>query len=163
MKIKNKHQLKQRDIKELITHIHRTLNVIHPVEGTTVEIGTVDDGELIFINGTPLYCRRNGTVFFTLVGLLKVQPHARFVVVDAGAIRFIANGADVMAPGIVDADEWIQLDDIVWVCDEQYKKPLAVGTALMTGPEMKLATTGKAVKLIHYIGDTLWNQTKEFL
>jgi PUA domain protein len=68
-----------------------------------------------------------------------------------------------MAPGIVDADEWIQLDDIVWVCDEQYKKPLAVGTALMTGPEMKLATAGKAVKLIHYIGDTLWNQTKEFL
>ena len=41
-----------------------------------------------------------------------------------GAVGFITKGADVMAPGITDADPMIQKDDLVWICDEKHRKPI---------------------------------------
>jgi PUA domain protein len=76
-----------------------------------------------------------------------------------GAIGFITKGADVMAPGITDVDVSIQRDDLVWICDEKHRKPLAVGIALLTGEEMKTKKPGKAVKTLHYVGDRLWAVT----
>ena len=81
--------------------------------------------------------------------------------VDMGAVKFVTNGADVMAPGIVDADLDIEDGNSVWICDQQHRKPLAVGSALMNGEDMKNKSSGKAVKIIHYIGDELWNFIKE--
>ena len=62
-----------------------------------------------------------------------------------------------MAPGIVDADKNISENDPVWICDEKYRKPLAVGIAVMNGEQMIKEDKGKAVKIIHYIGDDIWN------
>jgi PUA domain protein len=75
-----------------------------------------------------------------------------------GAVRFVTNGADVMAPGIVDADASIEKGHQIWICDERHHKPLAVGIALLNGNEMISAEKGKAVKLKHYIGDGLWKK-----
>lgn len=80
-----------------------------------------------------------------------------YVVVDMGAVRFLANGADVMSPGIVDADPEIERDDIVIVVDEKHHKPLAVGISLISGPEMIKNNSGKAIKTIHHIGDAIWD------
>ena len=88
---------------------------------------------------------------------MKYQPAEGRVVVDMGAVGFIVKGADIMAPGIVDADIQIKEGDFVWVCDEKHHKPLAVGKALMNGETMKVNQTGKAIKNIHYVGDMLWN------
>jgi PUA domain protein len=38
--------------------------------------------------------------------------------------------------------------------EERYKKPLAIGRALVTGLEMK--GEGKAVKSLHHVGDLIW-------
>ena len=65
-----------------------------------------------------------------------------------------------MAPGIVDADPSILKDDYVWICDENNKKPLAIGIALMSGEQMKQSKEGKAIKNLHYVGDELWNLTQ---
>ena len=73
-----------------------------------------------------------------------------------GAVGFVTNGADVMSPGIVDADPQIQPGDLIWIADETHNKPLGVGEALLTGEEMIANTKGKAIKNIHYIGDALW-------
>jgi len=100
-------------------------------------------------------------VVFTLRGLYKYNPKEHFVVVDMGAVGFVAKGADIMAPGIIDADINIQKNDYVWICDEKNRKPLAVGMALMTGEEMKSKNTGKAIKNIHYVGDELWNLSSQ--
>ena len=98
---------------------------------------------------------------FTLWGVNKYQLKNKWVVVDMGAIVFITKGADVMAPGITDADAGILKDDLVWICDEKHRKPLAVGVALMSGEEMKASETGKAIKTLHYVGDRLWAVTHE--
>jgi len=34
---------------------------------------------------------------------------------------------------------------------------LAVGIAIMTGEQMIKEEKGKAIKIIHYVGDQLWN------
>ena len=69
---------------------------------------------------------------------------------------FVTNGADVMAPGIVDADIDIDENDQVWICDEVHNKPLAIGIANMTGEQMIAEKKGKAITTVHYVGDYLW-------
>jgi len=76
--------------------------------------------------------------------------------VDMGAVKFVYNGADVMAPGIVKADASIAIGDFVWVRDERNLRPLAVGEALMSGAEMGASEKGKSVRSIHHVGDDLW-------
>jgi PUA domain protein len=73
-----------------------------------------------------------------------------------GAVQFIRNGADVMSPGIVDADESITPGDFVVIIEERHNKPLGVGIALITGVEMIHDTKGKAVRIVHHVGDKIW-------
>ena len=94
--------------------------------------------------------------FLACRGLLVYKPQARFVTVDMGAIKFVTNGADVMAPGIVEADPAIQPGDWCWVRDERNRQPLAVGKALVAGSTM-VRGKGKAVKSVHHVGDKLWS------
>ena len=88
------------------------------------------------------------------LGAIELAPSKRLVVVDAGAVRFVVNGADIMKPGIVSADPEIAVGDLVIVMEERHKKPLAVGRALVAGCEMK--GEGKAVKSLHHVGDIIW-------
>lgn len=88
--------------------------------------------------------------------LMKKRPTKAFVTVDMGAIKFVNNGADVMAPGITEADPSIQPGELVWIRDERNKVPLAVGRALVPGDQMPRGPKGKAVKSLHYVGDLLW-------
>jgi len=41
--------------------------------------------------------------------------------------------------------------------EETHRKPLAIGKALMEGPQMVEADSGKAIKSIIYVGDKLWS------
>jgi len=65
------------------------------------------------------------------------------------------NGADVMKPGIVYADERIKENDFVFVTVEGKDSPIAVGLALCNGTEM-IGEKGKAVKNIHHLKDKIW-------
>ena len=86
-----------------------------------------------------------------------MELDSKVVVVDMGAVRFVTKGADIMSPGIVDADDSIVEDDIVIIVEETHNKPLAIGISLITGPEMVENSEGKAIKNIHYVGDAIWN------
>ncbi|HYM38598.1 MAG TPA: PUA domain-containing protein [Thermoplasmata archaeon] len=97
----------------------------------------------------------------TVRGLLAFPAEKRHVTVDMGAVPFVYNGADVMAPGIVDADLGIREGDYVWVRDEKNRRPLAVGRAIMDGPTMVREERGKAVETVHHVGDDLWRLGEE--
>jgi len=115
---------------------------------------TNENIDLIFVDGRPLLMIEEGQPFFTVLGAIELMPKKRLVEVDAGAVRFIANGADVMNPGIVQADVEIAAGDLVIIVEEIHKKPLAIGRALIAGSEMK--GEGKAVKSLHHVGDQIW-------
>jgi len=156
MKIKNRHRLKEREVRELTNNLRTRFHEDFFDSKAIVDIGTLEEFTVLFVDDSIDFIINNNKLVFTLQGLYKYQPKTNFVVVDMGAVVFITKGADVMAPGITDADSMIQKDDVVWICDEINRKPLAVGVAIMTGEEMKTKKPGKAVKTLNYVGDRLW-------
>ncbi len=76
------------------------------------------------------------------------------IVVDLGAVPHIANGADVMGPGIVEIDGDVKKGDLVLVADERYGRIIAIGRALRNKEE--LISKGKSVRNLHYAGDVFW-------
>jgi PUA domain protein len=122
----------------------------------TVDSAETKNYDIIYVNNEVLAMIIDDEPFLTLKGILKYHPRNRWVTVDMGAVKFVYNGADVMAPGIVNADPTIEKDDLVWVRDERNLQPLAIGKALMSGIEMISANKGKAIETLHYVGDRLW-------
>jgi len=157
MKVKNRHTLKSKEVRELLDRIKENYNNVFFDEKSKVETGEIEEYKIIFIENEPVFTIHENKIIFTLKGLNKFRPQEKFVTVDMGAVRFVTSGADVMAPGIVDADKNIEEKNQVWICDEKHKKPLAVGFALMNGEQMVKEGKGKAVKVVHYVGDRLWN------
>lgn len=111
---------------------------------------------VITVENEPIILEFEGRYYFTVYGVLKFKPEVGRVVVDEGAMPYIMNGADVMKPGIVEADENIKTGDFVYVAVEKKMTPIAVGIALVDGSEM-VGGKGKAVKNIHHLKDKVWN------
>jgi len=122
-----------------------------------LESGSIGGRESYVLDGEVIGIEEQGGLLLTLKGILKLGPTRKWVTVDMGAVRFLANGADVMSPGVTDADPLIEVDDLVWVRDERNLRPLCVGRAMMSGNEMVAGNGGKAVATLHYVGDPIWN------
>jgi len=163
VKIKNRYRLKTKDIKKFQNELKNTFDSVFFNEKSSVETGDIEGMRIIFVDDEPVFMIYKNRIVFTLQGLYKYKPREKFVVIDMGAVKFVTNGADVMAPGIVDADKDINENDQVWICDEKHHKPLAVGIAIMTGEQMMSERQGKAINVIHYVGDRLWNLTAKSL
>ena len=159
-KIKNRHRLKKKEVREIINKLKSNFNSNFFNIDSVVEIGFYENTQFVFIEYKPYFMFYNDRIVFTLSGLYKYKPNNKHVIVDMGAVKFVAKGADVMSPGIVDADKNIQPTDIVWICDEKNKKPLAVGIAIISGEEMIKKEKGKAVVIFHYVGDNFWDFLK---
>ncbi len=156
LRIKNRHRLKEKEARELIAKLKTKTGIDSFDPSKAVDVGTLEDIQVVLVDDNVDFFYHKDQLVPTVEGINRCQPQTHRVVVDMGAISFVTKGADVMTPGIVDADPGIQKDDIVWVCDEKYHKVLAVGIALVTGEEMRLKHPGKAVKTLHYVGDRLW-------
>jgi PUA domain protein len=98
-----------------------------------------------------------GWIFPTLKGAIERPFPQRRISVDAGAIPYVINGADVMRPGITCVTADVRAQAPVQVVDERHGKPLAIGIALLDAPQIEQSTTGKMCKNIHYVGDEIWN------
>jgi len=156
-KIKNRHRLKNKEIRGLKEEILENFDCVLNIEHSVVETGIIADNKIVFVNHEPCFIFKNSELVFTIFGLNRFRPKNKYVVVDMGAVKFVTNGADIMSPGVVDADENISKGDQVWVCDLRNKKPLAVGFALIDGDSMKNNKKGKAIDTFLYVGDSLWN------
>lgn len=153
--LKRRHRMRSKDIKKFTGRLYDRL-------GISLETNELDCGESnnasYYITGDDIIAMEiDDEPFLTLKGLLKYKPERSYVVVDEGAISFLYNGADVMSPGIVDADPEISEGDLVWVKEQKFGRPLVVGRALMSGPDMISADKGKAIKTLHFLNDPIWN------
>ncbi|ALV63087.1 conserved protein with predicted RNA binding PUA domain [Thermococcus sp. 2319x1] len=168
--MKIKHPLSKKEVKKIMEEIARIFG--EEVAGKLISkndqvlVGEFDaTTQILFVNGKPRFIRREKLIFPLVITLYEISDKEdlrkwkRRVVVDQGAVPYILNGADVMAPGIVDADEGIKEGDFVFVVEEEYGRPLAIGIALMDGKTMKEKTKGKAVKVIHHAKDKIWELT----
>jgi len=155
MEIRSRHHLRDDEADELRETLRDALGVA-PDEDASVEEADVDNGpDLYLVDGEPLVVRIDGEFFVTVQGALELQPDEGLVTVDAGAVEFVTNGADVMRPGIVEVDDGIEEGDLVVVVEENHGKPLAVGRALADAEGME-GEEGRAVESLYHVGDDLW-------
>ena len=154
MKIKKRYYLQKKKLKKVINELGEYSELIHAK--SKVEMLEAEPYPLLLVNGNPNILLIDGKPFPTLKAALSTQLNFKKVVVDMGAVKFMANGADVMSPGIVEVTDNLQKDDIVIIVDEMHHKPLAIGIALINGSEMIKNNDGKAIKNIHHIGDAIW-------
>ena len=154
--VRKRHRLRQKEIQALSGVVESVLGTKAFTVDDTVDMAESPDYEVIFVNGKVLAFKPGGQAFLTVRGLLKYVATKRYVTVDMGAVKYVYNGADVMAPGIVGFDEEIAEGDLVWVRDMKNLRPLAVGRAIMDAKRMALKEKGKAVVSIHHVGDKLW-------
>jgi PUA domain protein len=113
------------------------------------------DDKVIIIDNKPSFFYYKKRISPTLQFILENPDYLSKVIVDMGAIRFVANGADIMRPGIKSCDEFIE-DDLVVVIDETHHKPLAVGVALFDSETMMSEDSGRVIMNIHRVGDEIW-------
>lgn len=155
LKPRKRHRLRRKEADKLLKDLSTALGIT--VGNVVFDVAEAGELRLLYFDGEVLGILVDEGPFLTVRGLLRYSPKKRFVTVDMGAVEYVCNGADVMAPGIVEADVGIRAGDLVWVRDERNKQPLAVGIALMAGADMVRGQRGKAIKSIHYVGDELWN------
>lgn len=158
-RVRRRARLRNKEAKDLHDLLQGQLQGALWPETAAVETGEFQGRALLLVDNevVGLYegAEPDTPPFLAVRGLLKYPATGRAVTVDMGAVRFVTNGADIMAPGIVEADPSLKEGDWCWIRDERNKKPLAVGKALVPGSTM-VRGKGKAVKSIHYLGDKLW-------
>ncbi|MGD1061557.1 MAG: PUA domain-containing protein [Methanomassiliicoccales archaeon] len=156
LRVRKRRRLREKEIRALADEISSRVGAPVFQVGDTVDMADGPDFDVVFVANQIVAFVKDGKAFLTIRGLLRYPVPKAYATVDMGAIRFVINGADVMGPGIVDADESIAVGDYVWVRDEKNLKPLAVGVALTTGEEMRSKKPGKAIRSFFYVGDKLW-------
>ena len=159
-----RYPLKSKEAKQILVQASDKLKVnLEDVfdSKALVEVVESDFGELLLINAKPLLFKVKDIVLPTLMAneLLSGLPK---VVVDMGAIRFVCNGADVMAPGIVRYEGTFAKNDLALVVDMKHGKLLALGEILYNSEEVKGIKQGPIVKTEHYVSDKIWNFAKPF-
>ncbi len=151
-------RLRKKEVKDIIKKLSEYGVSIEKKPVDRVDMGDIS---VLLYDGEPLFIEYEGRIYFTVYGVMKLKPERWKVVVDEGAMPYIMNGADVMKPGIVEADEGIARGDFVYVLVEGKESPIAVGIALCDGREMvkgdKESRKGKAVKNVHHLKDRIWN------
>lgn len=142
--------LSGKEVKELLEVLPGELRVFSRKD----RVDLVDD--LYLLNNRPFLIVRGGR----LIPHLKfVEDVSRFktVTVDMGAVKFVVAGADVMRPGIKVFSDFGR-DDFVIIIDEVHRKPLAVGVALFGSEELKVMSSGKVIRNVHFVGDEFWGK-----
>jgi PUA-domain protein len=157
-----KHSLKSKQIKQILNEISEKLKVnVDALFGPkpTVEIVESDVGNVYLVNDKPLFFNIEKKVLPTLL-FQDFVSRAPKIVVDMGAIPYVCNGADIMAPGIVRVEDEFSKDDLIIVVDEKNGKPIAVGESLHDSASIRKAKQGAVVKNVHFVSDKIWNFIK---
>ncbi len=151
--------MRKDETREILGKLSGELEDVKKIMQGAIEVQELDSGEkIIAVEREPILMLHEGKPVPLLTAVENVK--LKKVVVDMGAVPFVTKGADIMAPGIVSADEKIEAGEIILVVDERHGKPLAVGRALVGGAEIK-GPKGKVVKNLHHVGDDIWKSSKK--
>lgn len=159
MEIKSRHHLRSDDVRAIETRLQERLGV--DLDGDQYELVELDGSrfDLVLVDGEPLVLYTDDgderEPFLTVKGANASSPARGTVTVDAGAIEFVSNGADIMRPGIVEADPEIEPGELVVIVEETHEKALAIGRARTEGADM-VGEEGRVVDSLHHVGDELF-------
>lgn len=157
-----RHSLKSKQAKKLLSELSKILNFdleTHFDSKINIEIAKSSLGNIYLINDKPLFFKIEKRVLPTLM-FQEFISQAPKIVVDMGAIPFVCNGADVMAPGIVKVEGEFCKGALVLIVDEKHGKPLALGEGLYDSEIIRTINKGAVIKNVHFVSDKIWNFAK---
>ncbi len=161
LKVRRRTRLRLKEAAGWLSRLASEFGMSLLADDKPIDEAEAGDLRILFQDAQALALLVGDAIVPTVRGLLAYPATKRFVTVDMGAVPYVYNGADVMAPGIVEADPGIRAGDLVWVQDEKNRRPLAVGRAIMDGPTMALEERGKAIETLHHVGDDIWKIDEE--
>ena len=149
--------LKDKEAKQLLRDFIQRYPSFAHLFGSGKDIGeqAVSEGTVYFVNGKPWIVRTKFGLLPSLMfdGVIASLPK---VVVDMGAVAHVANGANVMRPGVKEIRNDFAKGDLLLIVDEKFGKNIALGQADMDSVMMKSMSKGKVIANLHYVGDELW-------
>lgn len=150
--------VKEKEAKRLVLEFQKKMRINlqrMPALRAPIELAKVNSIEIFLISKKPLFARIHNELYPTLVTtqLLFDLPKAT---VNMGAVPYVCNGADVMAPGLTGFEGDFKRGDMVIVRDERYQKPIAITLALYNAEEAGKLQHGRVLKNVHYVGDKVW-------
>ena len=126
-------------------------------ENVPLDRATATGFDVLLIRNSVVGLIFDDVPILSIRGILEYGATKGHVTVDMGAVPYVVNGADIMAPGIVDGDQGLKKGSLAWVRDENNEKPLAIVRLLDDLRTILEIKRGKAATNLHYIGDKLWN------
>jgi PUA-domain protein len=157
-----RYAVKSKEAKHILNEVSERLKVnVQALFGpkANVEVVEADIGKIYLVNGRPLFFKVGERLLPTLL-FQDFASQAPKIVVDMGAVPFVCNGADVMAPGIVRVQGEFGKGDLVLVVDEKHGKPLALGESVYDAESARNTKQGVVVKTLHFVSDKIWNFAK---
>ena len=151
-----KRHLSNKEIKQLNQQLKEFYNLDNFLNKKDKIELVEDEHQFVLVNGVVHFFYYNKKPIPTLKLIIKNNFLPK-IIIDMPAVKFIANGADVMRPGIKEFDNF-KKNQIIIIVDETHQKPLAIGEALVSSEEMKSLDSGKVIKNLHHVGDKIWNQ-----
>jgi PUA domain protein len=157
MNVKSRHHLRSDAVADIADALADNLGVDLDADSFEKVEFEDSDWDVVLVDGEPyvLYVG-DDEPFLTVQGANAHPPEKHVVTVDTGAISFVSDGADIMRPGITEADDDISEGDLVAINEEAHGKFLAIGRAMADGSEM-VGDSGKVVTSIHHVGDDLFD------
>jgi PUA-domain protein len=157
--IKKRHSIRKSQAQDLLARLAAQIGEsAERFHGNMIEVIETNANVALFLVDKKPFLMDGGLwVFPTLKGAVQNPFPERRVVVDAGAIPYVVNGADVMRPGIVSVTPDVKAGQPVQIVEERHGKPLAIGIALHDAEGILAGTSGKMCKTFHFVGDELWN------
>ena len=150
--------IKRKEAKEIIRAAAAFHVQVAEAEFELAEIMQVGEDRLLLLDRSPtLLMLRSGEIVphARAVGTLVICPIVR---VDERAVPHILGGADVMVPGIVAHDEF-EAGEAVAVLT-QSGRTVGTGVALMGSEELANSNKGRAIRMVHTVGDEIWKVTE---
>jgi len=158
--VKKRHTIRKGQAAEILGRLREQIgDGVGQFSAESIEIieTSSDDLRFYLISKRPLIMEYGGWIFPTLKGAIERPFPQRRVSVDAGAIPYVVNGADIMRPGITNVTPDVRAQAPVQVVDDRHGKPLAIALALLDAPQIIASISGKMCKKVHFVGDEIWN------
>jgi PUA-domain protein len=155
--------LREKEAVQLLDEFSRKLKIdvrdLVGVKKPSLESAEGPKLKVFYFEGKPLLAATKDGLIPTLLfeKALFILPR---ITVNMGAVPYVCNGADVLAPGVVKIEGAFAVGDLALVVDERHTKPLAVVYALVDSQAANSLKRGKVAENLHYVGDALWNMLK---
>lgn len=136
----------------------------------TIQKGNIGNHKrnLIFNDSNPILFEYDNKVYYPTVYLLQMCNYGigrniinKVALIYDATVEYIENGADLMLKGVLNINEIkdskFELNDLFYV-QTITGKPVGIGLSLLSKDIMNVNTpSGKLLKMIHRIGDSLWS------